>query len=105
MNMVRLIADGIKNSVVAKVDCGENELLATIQLSSGRKQTIKIVLEGSRTLEETNRIEIISRCCIAKNARMVGDALRANMKTFNGGLTLCSKSKAIDLCHRILIPH
>ncbi len=94
----------MKASAPAKIHLGQSELLAEIQLTNTRTQTVKIEFSAARKLKNANRIEITSRCCIANNPEIVRDFLLRNTQYKNGGFMLCPSTKAIDFCQRFIIP-
>lgn len=106
MSTAEMMADWLKLNLGAKVETGENELLATFKLDRGRSQTVQITFSGSR-YRNAYRVQIKSRCCVAKNAASVRDALKRNLKMSIGGFALgnATNPKTIDIYYRILIPY
>src|SRR4051812_46359843 len=63
------------------------ELLVTVPLGNGRRQTVKVSSHRG-TRGPYNVLRIISRACIARDPKIVNRALRANAGNELGGIAL-----------------
>jgi hypothetical protein len=106
VNTMEYLHSLLKMNFRGKIDVGKNELLARIELQGGRKQTVHVLIRGSKYCD-ANIIELKSRCCVVRNATFVRAALKRNMVNQIGGFALNQKTSppVIDLIQRILIPH
>ena len=80
-----------------------NQILLTIDLSNGRKQTVMLTMKN---LKDGQIIEVTSRCGVISSAAMVRASLQRNMKSPLGGIAMdtTTDAKTLDCVHRIANP-
>jgi hypothetical protein len=86
------------------VQCGENEMLITMSMKNGRKQTVKIHSVRNR-YGTYSVLRFQSRVCIAQGAAMIRAALKANADSDYGGYALDTTVTPgmIDIVHGYVI--
>ena len=99
-----MLSDFIALNFRTKTQVGHGEIMFTVKMSNDRSQTVLVTLANKRDFQ---LIEVRSKCAAIQDAMMVRSALRRNLSTQIGGLSLDTSTQpnSIDFVQRLVSPN